>query len=185
VLGRVVAAIPMPVLGGAGLVLFGTVAASGIRTLGKVDFDNNLNLILVATSLGFGILPMAVADFYEGFPGPIATVLHSGIVGAAIVAILLNICFNVIGRKRSEPSAENDRDELKTAGAGEAKYTEAADAAYRSRGEPQDPDGGEGAAGEVELSAAGAWRPPPPGPAGRDRAPGSAPGAVSRPDGPG
>ncbi|WP_081620629.1 nucleobase:cation symporter-2 family protein [Nocardiopsis potens] len=133
VLGRVVAAIPMPVLGGAGLVLFGTVAASGIRTLGKVDFDNNLNLILVATSLGFGILPMAVPDFYEGFPGPIATVLHSGIVGAAIVAITLNICFNVIGRgKAPQPSAEIDRDELKTAGPGEAKYTEAADAAYRS-----------------------------------------------------
>ncbi|GAB3204981.1 xanthine permease [Marinactinospora thermotolerans DSM 45154] len=97
ILGRVVAAIPMPVLGGAGLVLFGTVAASGIRTLGKVDFDNNLNLIIVATSLGFGIIPMAVPQFYDGFPDWLALILHSGIVGAAVVAIVLNICFNIIG----------------------------------------------------------------------------------------
>ena len=34
-MGRLIAAIPMPVLGGAGLVLFGSVAASGIRTLAK------------------------------------------------------------------------------------------------------------------------------------------------------
>lgn len=36
VMGRLIAAIPMPVLGGAGLVLFGSVAASGIRTLAKL-----------------------------------------------------------------------------------------------------------------------------------------------------
>ncbi|GAA3755414.1 xanthine permease [Spinactinospora alkalitolerans] len=102
VLGRLVAAIPMPVLGGAGLVLFGTVAASGIRTLGKVDFDDNLNLIIVATSLGFGIIPLAVPAFYDGFPDWLALILHSGIVGAAIVAIVLNICFNIIGGGRYE-----------------------------------------------------------------------------------
>ncbi|MDS1271197.1 nucleobase:cation symporter-2 family protein [Lipingzhangella sp. LS1_29] len=98
VLGRVVSEIPMPVLGGAGLVLFGTVAASGIRTLGKVDFSDNLNVILVATSFGFGLIPLAVPDFYERFPEAIALVLHSGIVGAAVVAIVLNICFNIIGK---------------------------------------------------------------------------------------
>lgn len=39
VMGGVVAAIPSPVLGGAGIVLFGTVAASGIRTLSKVEYE--------------------------------------------------------------------------------------------------------------------------------------------------
>ncbi|WP_017536669.1 nucleobase:cation symporter-2 family protein [Nocardiopsis halophila] len=147
VLGRVVAAIPMPVLGGAGLVLFGSVAASGVRTLAKVDFDNNLNLILVATSLGFGIIPMAVPEFYEGFPPQVALVLHSGIVGAAIVAIVLNICFNVIGRPAAQDPPDIDGDELRTAGPGEAKYTESADAAYRAPGE-RDP--GEELAKEAE-----------------------------------
>ncbi|RAG73746.1 purine permease, partial [Burkholderia multivorans] len=51
VMGGVVAAIPSPVLGGAGIVLFGTVAASGIRTLSKVEYEGNLNMIIVAVSL--------------------------------------------------------------------------------------------------------------------------------------
>lgn len=45
VMGRLVASIPAPVLGGAGIVLFGTVAASGIRTLARVDYENNANLV--------------------------------------------------------------------------------------------------------------------------------------------
>ncbi|MGV8482034.1 solute carrier family 23 protein, partial [Pseudomonas aeruginosa] len=58
-MGRVIAAVPTAVLGGAGIVLFGTVAASGIRTLSKVDYRNNMNLIIVATSIGFGMIPIA------------------------------------------------------------------------------------------------------------------------------
>src|SRR3712207_8159859 len=48
VLGAIVAVLPLPVLGGARLVLFGTVAASGIRTLSKVEYDGNGNLVIVA-----------------------------------------------------------------------------------------------------------------------------------------
>lgn len=70
VMGRIIAAVPPSVLGGAGVVLFGTVAASGIRTLSKVEYTNNMNLIIVATSLGFGMIPIAAPQFYEHFrPG--------------------------------------------------------------------------------------------------------------------
>jgi xanthine/uracil permease len=48
VLGAFAAVVPLPVLGGAGLALCGTVAASGIRTLAKVDYDGNANLVIVA-----------------------------------------------------------------------------------------------------------------------------------------
>lgn len=68
VMGRVIAAVPTAVLGGAGIVLFGTVAASGIRTLSKVDYRNNMNLIIVATSIGFGMIPIAAPTFYDHFP---------------------------------------------------------------------------------------------------------------------
>ncbi len=54
VIGRAVAAVPLPVLGGAGIVLFGTVAASGIRTLSKVSYEDNLNLVIVAVSIAVG-----------------------------------------------------------------------------------------------------------------------------------
>ncbi len=94
ILGRVVAAVPTPVLGGAGVVLFGTVAASGIRTLAKVEYKNNMNLIIVAASIGFGMIPIAAPKFYDQFPSWFSTIFHSGISSAAVMAILLNILFN-------------------------------------------------------------------------------------------
>ncbi|MDJ0314425.1 nucleobase:cation symporter-2 family protein [Arthrobacter sp. H35-D1] len=94
IMGRVVAAVPLPVLGGAGIVLFGTVAASGIRTLSTVSYKNNMNLIIVATSIGAGIIPIAAPTFYDQFPTWFATIFHSGISSAAVVAILLNLLFN-------------------------------------------------------------------------------------------
>ena len=94
VMGRLVAAVPTAVLGGAGLVLFGTVAASGIRTLAQVDYRNNMNLIIVATSIGFGMIPIAAPNFYHHFPTWFETIFHSGISSAAIMAILLNLLFN-------------------------------------------------------------------------------------------
>ncbi|WP_288377095.1 nucleobase:cation symporter-2 family protein [uncultured Pseudomonas sp.] len=94
IMGRIIAAVPTPVLGGAGIVLFGTVAASGIRTLSKVNYKNNVNLIIVAASLGFGMIPIAAPNFYHQFPSWFETIFHSGISSAAIMAILLNLIFN-------------------------------------------------------------------------------------------
>ncbi|MDD1014474.1 MULTISPECIES: nucleobase:cation symporter-2 family protein [Pseudomonas] len=94
IMGRVIAAVPTSVLGGAGIVLFGTVAASGIRTLSKVSYKNNVNLIIVAASLGFGMIPIAAPNFYAQFPSWFETIFHSGISSAAIMAIVLNLVFN-------------------------------------------------------------------------------------------
>jgi uric acid transporter len=105
VLGRVVAAVPLPVLGGAGIVLFGSVAASGIRTLSKVSFDGNLNLVIVAVAIGFGVIPIAVPGFYAAFPEWVHVIFDSGISAANIVAVLLNIFFNVFTRgHKTSPS---------------------------------------------------------------------------------
>ncbi len=102
VMGRVVAAVPTAVLGGAGIVLFGTVAASGIRTLAKVEYRNNMNLIIVATSIGFGMIPIAAPAFYDQFPNWFYTIFHSGISSAAIMAIALNLLFNHLKAGNSE-----------------------------------------------------------------------------------
>src|SRR5690625_817806 len=104
VMGGVVAAIPMPVLGGAGIVLFGTVAASGIRTLSKVEYEGNLNMIIVAVSLAFGIIPVVQPDFYESFSSWVGIILHSGISSATIMAVLLNLLFNHIGARTKDRS---------------------------------------------------------------------------------
>lgn len=102
VLGRIVASVPTAVLGGAGIVLFGTVAASGIRTLAKVNYENNMNLVIVATSIGFGMIPIAAPHFYDHFPQWFQTVFHSGISSAAIMAIVLNLLFNHLSLGNSD-----------------------------------------------------------------------------------
>ncbi len=55
-----------------------------------------MNLIIVATSIGFGMLPIAAPAFYDQFPDWFATIFHSGISSTAIMAILLNLLFNHI-----------------------------------------------------------------------------------------
>ncbi|MEG0202073.1 MAG: solute carrier family 23 protein, partial [Comamonas sp.] len=102
IMGRIVACVPPSVLGGAGLVLFGTVAASGIRTLAKVEYTNNMNLIIVATSVGAGLLPVVAPKFYDQFPEWFATIFHSGISATALVAVTLNLVFNHFKRGNSD-----------------------------------------------------------------------------------
>ncbi|MBO1330185.1 nucleobase:cation symporter-2 family protein [Streptomyces sp. VRA16 Mangrove soil] len=109
-LGAVIAAIPSPVLGGAGLVMFGTVAASGLRTLSKVEFEGNSNLTVVAVSVALGVLPVGVPTIYEKFPDWFQTVMDSGISAGCITAIALNLLFNHLPAQRSSadaPAQEN------------------------------------------------------------------------------
>jgi xanthine/uracil permease len=93
-LAALVGVIPLPVLGGAGIVLFGIVAASGIRMLSEVDYRDNENLVLVAASLGFGLLPVVSSEFWSRFPDWFATIFGSGISSASIVAVGLNLFLN-------------------------------------------------------------------------------------------
>lgn len=106
VLGRLVACIPLPVLGGAGVVLFGSVAASGIRTLAKVEYKDNMNLVVVATAIAFGMIPIVMPTFYDQFPNWVRTLLHSGISASCLVALLLNLLFNRIGGTEEKAAEE-------------------------------------------------------------------------------
>ncbi|MFE9244712.1 nucleobase:cation symporter-2 family protein [Nocardiopsis sp. NPDC006938] len=108
ILGRVVAMIPSPVLGGAGLVLFGSVAAAGIQTLGRVDYEDNQNIVIVAVALGFGVLSIVSPDFFATFPDWATMILHSGIVTATASALLLNVFFNVWGLGRRKAADDPD-----------------------------------------------------------------------------
>ncbi|MGC7097492.1 nucleobase:cation symporter-2 family protein [Amycolatopsis lurida] len=99
VAGGIVALVPQPVLGGAGLVLFGSVAVSGIRTLAKASFDRPVNIAVVAAALGIGLIPIAAPGFYEHFPSAVRTVLDSGISAGCVAAVLLNLVFGDRARK--------------------------------------------------------------------------------------
>lgn len=102
-LGAMVASIPLPVLGGAGLALFGTVAASGIRALSRVEYDGTSNIIIVAVAVGMGVIPIASPTFYSQFPGWFQTIFDSGISAAALTAVLLNLLFNGTRRDAEAP----------------------------------------------------------------------------------
>ncbi len=97
----VIACIPNAVLGGAGLAMFGMIIASGIRSLGKVNFDGNYNLMLVAISIGVAMIPLAAPDFYQNFPDWAKIVMKSGITFGSFMAVALNLLFNGLGEEGS------------------------------------------------------------------------------------
>ena len=97
-LASIFGAIPVSVLGGAGLVMFGMVAATGIRILASVDYTGNRNnLMIVALGIGFGMLTMVAPNFFEAFPKQFKPLLESGILLTTIVTVALNAFFNGAG----------------------------------------------------------------------------------------
>ena len=101
-MAALVEAVPQVVLGGAGLVMFGMVAATGARILTNVDFRTNPNnLFVVAVSVGFGMIPLVAPAFFHNLPHELQPLLESGILLAAVVAVALNLFFNGAGSLES------------------------------------------------------------------------------------
>jgi NCS2 family nucleobase:cation symporter-2 len=94
-MGALVEALPTVVLGGAGLVMFGMVAATGIRILSNVDFKTNrFNSLIVAISIGIGMIPLIAPNFKQWMPHDLHPLIESGILLASLSAVLLNLYFN-------------------------------------------------------------------------------------------
>ena len=94
-MAALVESLPTVVLGGAGLVMFGMVAATGIRILGGVDFKHNrFNALIVAISIGVGMIPLIAPNFKQWMPHGLHPLIESGILLASISAVLLNLFFN-------------------------------------------------------------------------------------------
>ncbi|MGL5650487.1 MAG: uracil-xanthine permease family protein [Paraclostridium sp.] len=89
-LGALVASIPSPVLGGAGIVMFGVVAASGIKTLSKVNI-NNRNLIIISVSIALGLGITTRPELLTVLPESLKLLFGSGISTGTIFAVILNI----------------------------------------------------------------------------------------------
>ncbi|MBD5635296.1 MAG: purine permease [Candidatus Eremiobacteraeota bacterium] len=93
-LATAVASIPPAVLGGAGIAMFGMVAASGIKILGEAGLRERHNSLIVAVSLGIGMIPLVAPALLNALPSWAGPFAHSGITLAACSAVLLNILFN-------------------------------------------------------------------------------------------
>jgi uric acid transporter len=94
-MAALVAAVPTYVLGGAGLVMFGMVAATGVLILGGVDFvARRHNRIVVAVSVSIGMIPVLAPGLLKAAPAALSPLLGSGIVLATFSVVLLNLYYN-------------------------------------------------------------------------------------------
>ena len=105
VLGALVVTIPLPVLGGAGLMMFATIIAAGIRMLGGSADSRRSNLI-IAVSLGCGLAVTVRPDLLAKMPAFVREVFGSGITVGALVAVSLNLLLP--GREVEAPEEDMD-----------------------------------------------------------------------------
>ncbi|WP_288322041.1 uracil permease [uncultured Selenomonas sp.] len=88
-LAALIQSIPTPVMGGVSMLLFGVIAASGIRILveAKVDYNNPMNLLLTSIVMGVGVSTASLT---------IGTVTLRGMSLATVIAIILSVSFRTI-----------------------------------------------------------------------------------------
>jgi xanthine permease len=89
-LAGLISGIPQPVLGGVGVVMFGTVAAAGIKTLSRVKLTER-NLLIIATSIALGLGVTFRPDVIAQLPEGLKMVFASGISTGTITALILNL----------------------------------------------------------------------------------------------
>jgi len=105
-LAFIVASVPQSVLGGAGFIMFGMVAATGIKILATVDYARQPhNTIVVAISIGFGMIPIVAPRFFHGMPAALHPIFGDGIILASIAAVALNAYFNRTTTEQAERDA--------------------------------------------------------------------------------
>lgn len=105
-LAFIVASVPQCVLGGAGFIMFGMVAATGIKILSTVDYARQRHSVLVvAISIGFGLIPIVAPTFFRSFPDAFKPIFGDGIILTSIAAVILNAFFNRTSSAQAEAEA--------------------------------------------------------------------------------
>ena len=113
-LGETIASLPGVVIGSVSLVMFATVAGTGVSTLAQADYRDNDNLLIVSLALGAGMIPIVASDVYSDFPSEVQIIFGNAISSAVITAFVLNLFFHHFpGRRRrpAEPAADATADQ--------------------------------------------------------------------------
>jgi uracil-xanthine permease len=105
-LGRLVNAIPGPVVGGTAIIVFCVIAAMGIDILRKTDLGDHGNLFTLAAALAMGLLPILVPGVYSKFPQSVQLILGNGLAAGTLTAVLFNIIFHHLGMSAEKPAIE-------------------------------------------------------------------------------
>ena len=90
VIGAVLQNIPKPVLGGATLVMFGTVAAAGVKILASEKI-NRRSLLIIAVSLGLGLGVSFVPELFANAPKLVTAIFGSALTVSGITAIIMTL----------------------------------------------------------------------------------------------
>ena len=88
--GAIIASMPLPVLGGGVIVMFGMVAAAGLNVLSEINM-NRRNMVIIAVSLAVGLGLNLVPSAVQYLPGVVKTLMTSAVAPTALVAIVLNL----------------------------------------------------------------------------------------------
>lgn len=97
-LASIAAALPKPVVGGAGFVMFGTLVVVGIKTLHGVDFEGSYrNFIVVGLTVAMAMIPLTKPEFFQFMPAWSQVVFKSSVILGAVTAIVLNALLNGVG----------------------------------------------------------------------------------------
>ena len=88
--GAIVSTVPIHVLGGGVIVMFGMVAAAGINMLSEVNW-NRRNMVIFAVALSVGLGLQLEPDALQHLPATLKILLTSGLLPAALIAIVLNL----------------------------------------------------------------------------------------------
>jgi len=88
--GAIISTVPIEVLGGGVIVMFGMVCAAGVSMLSDVTW-NRRNMVIFAVSLSVGLGLQLVPDAVQHLPSTPKVLLTSGLLPAAFIAIVLNL----------------------------------------------------------------------------------------------
>ena len=100
--GAIISTVPIEVLGGGVIVMFGMVAAAGVSMLADVEW-NRRNMVIFAISLSIGLGLQLVPEALQHVPGTARVLLSSGLLPAAFLAIALNL---ILPQELSDESTE-------------------------------------------------------------------------------
>jgi NCS2 family nucleobase:cation symporter-2 len=81
---------PLPVLGGGVIVMFGMVAAAGMNMLSTVSM-NRRNMVIISVSLAVGLGLNLVPSAVQHLPGIWKTLATSAVASTALLAVIMNL----------------------------------------------------------------------------------------------
>lgn len=91
---QLIMVIPDPVVGGTAVVVFGVIVVLGIQMLGRINLHDHATMLIVAVSIGMGVMPILLANPYVAAAPPLRMILENAVAMSAFTAVILNALFN-------------------------------------------------------------------------------------------